>query len=362
MRVLAFTKYGRSAASTRQRVLQYLPSLAEAGIAVEHHALLGDDYVRSLSTGGGYSKRAVLGSYAQRLAQLRKAADYDLLWIYAELFPNLPAAFERLAFRSGTPVVYDFDDAFFHQYDDNPRRLVRALLGGKLEPLLRGAALCCCGNDYLRTYASRFCRQTMVLPTVVDTEVYKPSMPREETSLPVIGWIGSPSTWCNVQPILPVLQAISDSGAARVRVIGAGAEAEADRFPGLEMAEWSEETEVGEVAAMDIGIMPLLDRPFQRGKSGFKLVQYMACGLPVVAAPVGVNADIVQPDRNGFLAASPGAWREALVRLLGDAELRARMGAEGRRLAVGTYSLAAQAPRLIAALSGAAGQRATSAR
>jgi glycosyltransferase involved in cell wall biosynthesis len=350
MRVLSFTKYGRAAASTRHRVLQYLPRLAEAGIEVDHHALIPDDYVLSLASQDGYSRAALARRYRDRFRQLRAAKHYDLIWVYAEMFPKLPAAFERLVFRSGRPILYDIDDAFFHQYDDHPRAPMRWLLGGKLEPLLRGARLCCCGNDYLRDYALRFCPDARVLPTVVDTEIYRPRAGPPPEGPPLVGWIGSPSTWCNVQPILPVLEEVVRSGLARVRVIGAGREAERDRFPGLEMADWSEPTEVEEVRAMDIGIMPLLDLPFQRGKSGFKLIQYMACGLPVVAAPVGVNGQIVGGDRHGFLARAPGEWRDALFRLIGDPALRSRMGEANRERAVALYSLAAQAPHLIAAM------------
>jgi glycosyltransferase involved in cell wall biosynthesis len=339
-------KYGASAASTRQRVLQYIPHLERAGASVSCDTLLSDDYVRSLSTGGGYSKRQVARAYARRMRLLR-APQADLLWVYAELFPNLPARFERHAFRSGKPVVYDIDDAFFHQYDDHPNPLVRALLRGKLEPLPAGAALCLCGNDYLRDYASQWCSNSVVLPTVVDTETYVPRSDRAPRERPLIGWIGSPSTWCNVQPILPVLQQVAAEEKVRIRVIGPGAQAEADRFPGLEMVPWNEASEVSEVQDMDIGIMPLLDLPFQRGKSGYKLIQYMACGIPVVASPIGVNSEIVDDGRTGLLATTKQEWREALIRLIANAALRTRMGRMGRAKIEQSYSLASQAPRLV---------------
>jgi glycosyltransferase involved in cell wall biosynthesis len=345
VRIAAFMKYGTSAASTRQRILQYLPHLSRAGASVSCDTLLGDDYVQSLATGGSYSKAEVARAYARRIRRLR-APDADLLWVYAELFPNLPASFERLAFHSGKPVVYDIDDAFFHQYDDHNNPLIRALLRGKLEPLPAGAALCLCGNEYLRDYAAQWCPNSVVLPTVVDTDVYVPRPERAPPERPLIGWIGSPSTWCNVQPILPVLQQVAEQEKVRIRVIGAGAQAEADRFPGLEMVGWSEAAEVAEVQDMDIGIMPLLDRPFQRGKSGYKLIQYMACGLPVIASPVGVNSRIVEDGGNGFLARSPEEWRDALVKLIRDPKLRDGMGQRGRAIAQSRYSLSVTAPQL----------------
>ncbi len=341
MRVAAFTKYDREAASTRQRLLQYVPSLQRAGFTVEHHPLLGDDYVRGLVTGRRPSPFSVVRAYGRRLEQLLAARECDLIWVYAELFPWLPAAFEKLALRAGKPIIYDMDDAFFIPYEGKP------LLGGKLEPLLRAAAACTCGNEYLREYASRFCERSIVVPTVVDTSLYRPG--RRAASRPLtIGWIGSPSTWGSVRPVLPLLAQLCAKRDVRFRVVGAGAEAKRDRFSGLELVDWSEAGEVAEIQSMDIGIMPMLDDRFQRGKSGYKLVQYMACGLPVVASPVGVNSRIVANGENGFLAGSPEEWRAALTRLLDDAPLRKAMGKASRILAERSYSLASQAPRVVA--------------
>jgi glycosyltransferase involved in cell wall biosynthesis len=163
----------------------------------------------------------------------------------------------------------------------------------------------------------------------------------------VIGWIGSPSTWGNVRPLLGLLERIHRDTGTRVRAIGAGAAAAADRFEGLDLVDWDEATEIAEVQRLSIGIMPLLDRSFERGKSGFKLIQYMACGLPVIASPVGVNSSIVRDGHNGLLASSEGEWEAGLRRLIADAAVRSGFGAEGRALAVAQYSLASQAPRLV---------------
>jgi len=346
MRVAAFTKYDREAASTRQRVLQYLPHLAVAGIDVEVHALLDEAYVRSLASGAASSKTAIAAAYARRFRQLHRVQSFDLIWVYAELFPWLPARVERLAFRSGKPLVYDFDDAFFHPYDDHSNPLVRRALGGKLKPLIRGAAAVCAGNDYLKDYADRAGAKAIVLPTVVDTDQYCPAASRPDRPL-TIGWIGSPSTWGFVRPLLPLLAELCRERGIAFSAVGAGAAAEADGFDGLTFTPWSEAGEIAAVQAMDIGIMPLPDEPWARGKSGYKLVQYMACGLPVVASPVGVNAAIVREGETGLLATDPGQWRVALIRLIDDSAMRAAMGQAGRARAVAAYSLQAHAPRLV---------------
>jgi glycosyltransferase involved in cell wall biosynthesis len=352
MRVAAFTRYGPRAASTRQRFLQYFPALRAAGIEVEHHALLDDDYVASLATGEPYPRSKVASAYAKRFGELMAARRADLYWVYVELLPYVPAAVERLA-AAGKPVVYDFDDAFFHSYDQSDSRLVRGLLAGKHAALLRYAAACACGNAYLHEFAVRHCRRSIVLPTVVDTAAYRPRQRRMPGPV-TIGWIGSPSSWPSVRPLLPLLEELVRSHCVRIRVVGAGKAAEEDQFDGLELIEWTEASEIADVQAIDIGVMPLADRPFERGKSGYKLVQYMACALPVVASPVGVNCEMVREGVNGYLAGSDTEWRAALVRLIEDAALRRELGRAGRERAEQDYSLACQIPRLTRLLQEAA--------
>jgi len=345
MKVVAFTKYDREAASTRQRLLQYLPALSSHGIEVAYRPLLDDAYIRSLAGQGKASPSAIALAYAKRLVTLLKRPDADLIWVYAEMFPWLPGGFERLVHRWKLPVVYDFDDAFFVPYDEHRLAPVRRLLGDKLRPLIEGAAACTCGNEYLRDYAARWCERSIVVPTVVDTDRYVPATPPAGNA--VIGWIGSPTTWANVRPLLPILADLCRSTGARFRAVGAGKVPQADRFDGLDLIPWSEATEIAEVQRFTVGIMPLIDAPFQRGKSGYKLIQYMACALPTVASPVGVNRQIVLHGETGFLAGSEEDWAMALRRLLLDRQLRATLGVAGRARAVEAYSLANEAPRLV---------------
>jgi glycosyltransferase involved in cell wall biosynthesis len=346
VRVLAFTKYGREAASTRYRLLQFLPALREAGITVDWRPLLGDQYVRGLVTGRRASVLSTAGSYGRRLRDRASARDADLIWVYAELLPYVPAWLERLALPAGKPLVVDWDDAFHVPYAEHRSGLARWLLGTKFETVLGQANVVTCGNTWLEDYAARFCPRTMVAPTVVDTDQYRPAA-QEDGGEIVIGWIGSPTTWPNVRPLLPLLRRLHERHGTRVRAVGAGLAAEDDLFPGLDLVPWSEATEVQEVKRFTIGIMPLLDLPFQRGKSGFKLIQYMACGLPVVGSPVGVNSQIIDHGENGFLATDPGEWGRALERLIAVPDLRGTLGENGRRKAVERYSLRSEAPRLV---------------
>jgi glycosyltransferase involved in cell wall biosynthesis len=356
VKVLAFTRYGARAASTRQRLLQYLPALAAAGIEVQHDVLLGDDYVRNLAEGGGYSQAAIGRAYARRLGRLL-ASRPDMIWVYAELFPFLPGALERLAFASRRPVILDMDDAFFHNYDRHPNRLVRTMLSDKLDPLFAGAAACTLGNQYLARHVGRVNSRTMILPTVVDGDVYRPVTAPAVDHRPTIGWIGSPSTHRYLMPMLPLLRELAAAHGARILVVGAGDKVRPDNAdPLLEFRSWSEQGEVADLQSMTIGIMPLPDEEWAYGKSGYKLIQYMACGLPVVASPVGVNSEIVEDDRTGYLATGSAEWRQALTRLLVDPTLRRRMGSAGRTRFEQLYSLAVHAPRLVRLFQDTAGR------
>jgi glycosyltransferase involved in cell wall biosynthesis len=354
MRLTAFTKYGPMAASTRQRLLQYAPALEAAGIELDFRPLLDDGYVASLATGERYAKRKLAAAYLRRLRDIAFGPLGDVVFVYAELLPWLPSVLERLLLRRGRPIIYDIDDAFFHTYDRHRSALVRSILGRKFEPLLCSAAACICGNVYLREYVSQYCKNTVVVPTVVDTDKYRPAC-TDHALPPVIGWIGSPTTWPYVRPLLPLLHELVSSGRARVKVVGAGAAARIDSFPGLEVVSWAEDREIEDVQSFDVGIMPLSDDEWARGKSGYKLIQYMACGLPVVASPVGINRKLVRHGESGFLAGSDSEWREAFDRLLSERQLRRRMGGDGRERAVAEYSLAVHAPRVVGLVSAAAG-------
>ena len=346
MKILALAKYDSEAASTRQRILQFSEPFARAGLELECQALLGNDYVRSLAQGRPVSRTRIIGSYWKRMKALVAEPRADIYWVYADLFPYLPAAIDHLLFRLQRPVVIDWDDAFFERYAQHPSSFVRMLFANKLDRLLARADAITCGNRYLYEYAGRYRAQRLIVPTVVDTEKVRPAEGRHSTP-PVIGWIGSASTWPYVRPHLPLLRRLVAEGKARVLVVGAGQAGRADGGGGLEFRDWSEEREIADLQAMDIGIMPVPDHSWERGKSGYKLVQYMATGLPCVASPVGANCDIVVDGGTGILATSGDEWEGALRKLIDDPGLARELGNAGRRRTIELYSLASQSPRLI---------------
>lgn len=356
MRMLMLPRYGRLGASSRVRMYQYLPGLRAAGIEIDASPLFDDDYVRAL-----YAQQRPIGSilsgYTRRLARLLRGGEYDAVWIEKELLPWLPAAIERLLWPRSV-VVVDYDDAVFHRYDMHPSGLVRAELGRKIDAVMRRADLVTAGNGYLAARAfGAGCTRVERLPTVVDLSRYPPgpSPSSRESDLVTIGWIGSPATAEYLGMVAPALQQLARTHAIRCVAVGA----RPDQVDGtsFEAVPWTEVSEAAQVADFDIGLMPLPDEPWERGKCGYKLIQYMACGLPVVASPVGVNPEIVSNGVNGELATSTEEWVAALSRLIENPELRVRQGTQGRQRVQAWYSLQAQTPRLVSMLHDAAARR-----
>lgn len=353
MRILLLSRYSPLGPSSRLRHYQFLPALAEAGLSVAVAPLLPDSYLEALYTSRVRPLHRIAAAYAVRIGQMAAARRFDLLWIEKELLPWLPYGAERWLLESAPPYVVDFDDAWFHHYDRSRWPLARRLLGSKLDQLMRRAALVTVGNAYLAGRAeSAGAPSVAILPTVVDIARYPLAAPPSTARPPVIGWIGSPVTDHYLDLIADPLRRLVMGNEARLCLVGANPDAlgglACDRHP------WLEGTETRHIAAFDIGIMPLADTLWERGKCGYKLIQYMACGKPVVASPIGANRDIVEHGVNGFLAESPQEWADALRRLADNPELRRRLGAAGRAKVVRDYSLSVTAPRLIQLLRAAA--------
>lgn len=346
MRVLLLTRYDRLGASSRMRMLQYLPWLTSADMDVTVSPLFPDAYVQGLQQ-GQRKPWQVFTAYWGRLRTLLNSGDHDLLWIEKECLPWLPAWVEQVLLPARIPYVLDYDDAVFHYYDEHRSALVKHLLGTKHPALMRNSSLVVAGNSYLAKFArAAGAPWVEVVPTTVDLTRYETieaqgsNVPK---SPPCVGWIGQRATADFLRPLTPLFESLTARALGRFAAIGIDTQALS-----LPMASipWSESSEVASIKGFDVGIMPLVDGPFERGKCGYKLIQYMACGLPVVASPVGVNAEIVEHGVNGFLANTPQEWEYALTTLLTDAALRQRMGQAGRRKVEEHYSLQVTGPRL----------------
>ncbi len=339
--LLILSRYGRLGASSRVRLFQYVPELEAHGFRVTLSPLLDDDYLRTLYSQDRRRPMDMVRAYAARLHQLMQARRYDLLWIEKEVLPFVPGLLESRLMPRRVPYVLDYDDATFHKYDRHASPVVQRLLGGKLHPLIAASTAVTAGNTYLAGYAERAGAGTVhIVPTVVDLARYQPAEVPARKEMR-IGWIGSPST----TPYLGMLKAPLEALAAEqpIRLVTIGAGTLPDIGIPTECHQWTEADESTLLAGCHLGIMPLPDEPWERGKCGYKLIQCMACGLPVVASPVGANPQIVTPDV-GFLATSDEQWLDALRTLARDRTLGRQLGRAGRRSVERLYSLQTLAP------------------
>lgn len=283
-------------------------------------------------------------SYAMRILSAHEWRKSDLIWVEKELFPFVPAFVEILLLMRKR-VILDLDDAIFHNYDCSANRFVRYFYGRKIDHLMARANLVVAGNEYIANRArSAGAAWVVVMPTVLDLTRYHiiastlPTKPTHARRPPIrIGWVGTPATVRYLETIREPLSRLAQEVDFRLVILGGGFMT----LPGVAVVclRWTEETESESIASFDIGVMPLVDDDWERGKCGYKLIQYMACGIPTVASPVGVNCEIVRHGENGFLAQTADEWVTSLRKLIYDAELRRSMGAIGRKLVQEKYSL-----------------------
>ena len=345
IRVLGLSLYGSQAASHRVRLSLFQPGLAAAGIDLQIQSLLDNAYLQRSFSGRRPSLRWLLAAYGRRLQALRQADRFDLAIVHCELLPYLPGWLECYLLR--IPFIYDCDDAFFLKYHSGRLRLLQPLLGAKANSQMEAAVAVTAGNTWLAAHARRLNSNVAVLPSVVDTDQFRPADPSlaARSGQPfTVGWIGSPSTAPYLQLLVEPLHQLARERSVRLLVVGGPAQA----IAGVEVIEqlWNLEQEVPLIQQFDVGVMPLPDTPWTRGKCAYKLIQCMACGIPVVASSVGANVEAVPPEC-GLLADSSEQWLAAFRRLAADPELRQRMGTAARHWVEQRYSLRSALPVLI---------------
>lgn len=335
--------------SQRFRFEQYFPDLEAAGIRCELSPLVTPEDDAYFYRPGHLLRKIgfVVRCFAKRRRDLRRLHEFDLLFIQREALQTRSTFFERGARRKGIPIVFDFDDSVWLQnVSAANRRWAWVKDPGKTSKLIALADLVIAGNDHLADYARRFSSRVVVIPTTIDTDEYQPRPLRTEGPV-VIGWSGSITTIQHFQLAIPALRAIKARFGDRVafRVIGDGA----FRLPelGIEGLPWRKDTELDDLRAFDIGLMPLPDDEWARGKCGLKGLQYMALGIPALMSPVGVNTRIITDGADGFLPRGTDEWVARIAQLIEDADLRARMGQAARRTVEQRWSRKAWRQRYI---------------
>lgn len=335
---------------SRYRIHQYVPGLRAEGVEVAVSPLFGDGYVEIAADRRPWRRavrrlRAAAVGYGRRAADVTARGACDLVVVERQLFPYLPAWLERPVFGGRTPVALEFDDPIY----------LTPFHGAKLARLAAAARIVIVGNAELARFVASRAREVAIVPTVVDVERYRPRGDYRDGDRLVVGWVGLPWNLPALERLARPLARLAREVPLELRIISTAA----PRIPGvaIRLVPWSAADEPAMLAGLDVGVMPLPDDAWSRGKCGLKLLQYMAAGVPAVASPVGVNREIIADGDNGRLAASDDEWFGALRDLARSPSLRARLGASGRRSVEERYSLAGWVPRVAAIYRAAAAAR-----
>lgn len=331
----------------RYRLEQWEPYLRRFGVEITYASFEDLELSATLHKQGRVARKTYLIAKAigRRASLIKSLRDYDVIYVFREAALFGPPIFERLVSRSGVPTIFDFDDSIFVPYVSPTYGYLSYLkFPAKTKTICRLATHVIAGNSYLADYARQTNSNVSIVPTTIDTEKYQ-LLPRASGDhVPVIGWTGTFSTVQHLDTLAGALKRLAQEETFRLVVIGVPVY----KIEGVdvEAVKWRSATEVSDLRQIDIGIMPLPDESWTRGKCGCKALQYMALAIPSICSPVGVNTEIIEDGVNGFLASTEQEWLDKLKLLMHDAELRKRLGAAGRKTVETRYSAAVHAPRV----------------
>lgn len=353
IKILALAKYGRQAASSRQRFFQFIDTFSENGVDLSISPFFDDEYLVSRLKNGVMKRGHVAKAIFRRLYAVLRADKYDVVIVHCDLIPYCPAWIEKLLLRKCV-YVYDYDDAIFHLYDRHKSAFVRFFLGTKIRKLIERASAVMAGSKYLADYARQFNNRVALIPTVVDLAQNYVCKHHKLESTFTIGWIGSPSTTEYLREVFGALKELAF--VENIRLVAIGAKPFQIEGVRVEIRPWAENTEIQYLMECDVGIMPLPDGSWEEGKCAFKLIQYMACCLPVIASPVGANNYVVRKEC-GLLAHKQEEWVSALLLLRDNPDLRNEMGKAGRSVVSAEYSKSYVAPKIVEIILAAYSQK-----
>lgn len=332
------------AGSSRMRSYQYFPYLEKAGMKVTVKPFFDEAYLKDFYA-GKKNIAAVVKSYLRRFFVLFTVSKYDKVVVEKEIFPFLPAIAEWLLNILNVKYIADYDDAIFHNYDQSSNPVIKKLLGSKIAKVMKYSGTVVAGNQYLAEYASKSgARNIEIIPTVIDLNRY----PVKENSDPekfTVGWIGTKTTFeKHLLPCKDWIKALQKQD-PNIHFNIVGITEEMDLGSNVKYIPWTENTEVPEILKMDVGIMPLQDSEWEKGKCAYKLIQYAACGIPGVASDVGMNKEVCIDNETGFIAKSNEEWMEEILFLKNNSQKRIEMGHNARKLVENTFCIQVTAER-----------------
>lgn len=331
------------APSQRFRFEQYFEYLRSNGYEIEEHPFYDEKTWKTLYSEGNTIKKAwgILKSITRRKLLLFKLRRADHIFIHREVAHIGPPVFEWIIAKIlRRKYTYDFDDAIWlPNYSETNARFHRLKAYWKVKYCMKWAYQITAGNEYLANYAKQFNSNVLIIPTTIDTEGYHTNQCDHTIEPVTIGWTGTHTTMRYLEPLIPVLQELEKDYDFKFRVISN--EKPEFNLKSLEFVPWKKETEIEDLSKIQIGLMPLENDIWSEGKCGFKGLQYMSLGMATIMSPVGVNRQIITPGENGFFADNADEWREKIICLLEDKNLRISLGSNGRKTVEFNYSVKA---------------------
>ena len=336
----------------RFRFEQFMQFLESEGFEITYSFLLNEWDDRKFYKRGNYLLKCWIAFKCViiRLFDVLRASRFDYIIVYREAHFWGWAIFEKLLSKSRAALLFDFDDAIWlNDISESNKNLSWLKSSAKTAKIAQLANVVMVGNSFLADYARQSNHNVVIVPTVIDTTLYKYRGAVDSTPV-TIGWIGSTTTLKHFQNAIPALTAIKEKYGNKVNFkVIVDVDYSVDELV-LKSTKWSKDTELDELNKVDIGIMPLPDDKWSCGKCGFKGIQYMALGIATVMSPVGVNTDIIEHGVNGFLALTDSEWIDCLSQLVESVELRRRLGEAARKTIDERYSVRSQESNLLNAI------------
>lgn len=352
-RILIICPYPHdSAPGQRFRFEQYIDLLKAEGFEVTQSPFMSKSTWDLWYSNGRFITKGLrmMGGLLKRWGLLFGIRKYDAVFIHREVKPIGLPLLDYLICKRARYVLFDFDDAIWLKNFSESNRLFSFLKRYKtVKNLCAWSDMIVCGNDYLANYAKEVNKNVTVVPTTIDTEGYHNKLHTHENETIIIGWTGSHSTVRYLSSIYPVIKKLQEKYTFEFRVIS-------DQMPdtdlsSLNFVKWNKKSEIDDLSKINIGIMPLEDDQWSLGKCGFKALQYMSLGIPAIASPVGVNTQIIDHEKNGFLCDTENEWMNALESLLQDRAKIKALGKAARKKIESHYSVKANSSNFIHLLS-----------
>lgn len=339
MKILFLPKYSPLGPSSRYRTFQYIPLLEENGIQCTVEPLLRNHYILGIYA-NNISKTDVLFSYIRRLVILFKLHKFDMVYMEKEAFPYFPFAVEIILRYAKISYIVDYDDAIFHNYDLHKSGCVRLYFKNRIADVIKNARHVVTGSPYLTDYALKQNQNVLEIPTSIDLRRYEKLFNPLHKQKFIIVWIGSKSTSKYLVEIAPALKKFVDvNPSIEIKLIGFDNNMlRLIEYLPVKLIEWDSATEVLEISSSSVGIMPLTDGPSERGKCGFKLIQYMACALPTISTPLEANVKINRNSDNLF-AVTHNDWFEKLTEIYLKQDYYNKVGLKNRTIVEEYYSI-----------------------